>query len=248
MKIKMVKMGMDIDEIRNHRIRGIVTTDNGEYLFIEISKGSRPERIYTSLSQKEYENMYPYEEYILIESCFRVDIPKDHRDNYTKKYSKYERMSFRNYKHTKENIIKVLQQFNRNIDDIELTDDYYLDKFCEERGFYRLYDDRLEHSYEPLEIIWYDLEKNGESCVKFLYTCYSANGIEYTEEMQKKTKTSDLINKYGKEKVKNLINKYIEKRCLKFSNPKIKEICIKARSELFGKNEVDSNDNIDIDY
>ena len=36
MKIKMVKMGMDIDETRNHRIRGIIPTKDGKYLFIEM--------------------------------------------------------------------------------------------------------------------------------------------------------------------------------------------------------------------
>ena len=51
-------MGMDIDETRNHRIRGIVPTSDGKYLFIEIMQGSRPDRRYTSCSQKEYEKKY----------------------------------------------------------------------------------------------------------------------------------------------------------------------------------------------
>ncbi len=71
MKIKFVKMGMDIDKTRNHRIRGIVPTDDGKYLFIEILQGRRVKRQYTSLSKKEYEEKYPYEEYINIDFCFR---------------------------------------------------------------------------------------------------------------------------------------------------------------------------------
>ena len=68
MKIKMIKMGMDIDETRNHRIRGIVPTSDGKYLFIEIMQGSRPDRKYTSCSPKEYEKKYPNPEYIFLDS------------------------------------------------------------------------------------------------------------------------------------------------------------------------------------
>ena len=50
----MVKMGMDIDETRNHRIRGIVPTEDGKYLFVEIMQGRRPDIKYTSCSKKEY--------------------------------------------------------------------------------------------------------------------------------------------------------------------------------------------------
>ena len=42
MKIKMVKMGMDIDETRNHRIRGIIPTKDGKYLFIDDSGSGSP--------------------------------------------------------------------------------------------------------------------------------------------------------------------------------------------------------------
>ena len=60
----MVKMGMDIDKTRNHRIRGIVPTEDGKYLFVEITQGRRPDKKYMLCSQKEYEKMYPYPEYI----------------------------------------------------------------------------------------------------------------------------------------------------------------------------------------
>ena len=66
MKIKMVKMGIDIDETRNHRIRGIVPTKDGKYLFIEMLQGNRPNIKYTSLSNKEYELQYPNQEYIYL--------------------------------------------------------------------------------------------------------------------------------------------------------------------------------------
>ena len=82
MKIKFVKMGMDIDKTRNHRIRGIVPTEDNKYLFVEILQGRRVKRQYTSLSQKEYREKYPYEEYINIDFCFRVDVPEDYYKNF----------------------------------------------------------------------------------------------------------------------------------------------------------------------
>ena len=116
MKIKMVKMGMDIDETRNHRIRGIVPTEDGKYLFVEIMEGRRPDKKYTSYTQKEYEKEYPNPEYIYFDSCFRVDIPEDYFKNYTQEYSDYDRKPLFEYAHTKENIVKVLQKFNKDID------------------------------------------------------------------------------------------------------------------------------------
>lgn len=248
MKIKMVKMGMDIDETRNHRIRGIVPTDDGKYLFVEILQGNRPKRSYTSFSQNEYEKTYPYEEYIWIDGCFRVDIPEDHFKNYTKEYSEYDRHSFREYKHTKENIVKLLQKFNKDIDDIELTDDYYLDKYCDENGFYRLYDDRLKHSYKPIKIEWSDLLKDGRCKVKFLYTCYSASGQKYEEEMTRDKNFQDLLNEYGKETMSDLITKYIAEEYKLIKNPEVRQYIEKSKSKMFEENCIEKEETIDMDY
>ena len=210
MKIKFVKMGMDIDKTRNHRIRGIVPTDDGKYLFIEILQGRRVKRQYTSLSKKEYEEKYPYEEYINIDFCFRVDIPEDYYKNYSKEYDKYTKTSFRNLQHTKENIIKLLQNFNKNITDIELTDNYYIDDFCKEKGFYKLYDNRLKHTYEPIKIItkWEQTAR-----IKFLYTCYSANGLMYSEYRTVETEiNNEFMQKYGIDTTNILIEEYEESK------------------------------------
>ena len=249
MKIKMVKMGMDIDETRNHRIRGIVPTEDGKYLFVEIMQGRRPDIKYTSCSKKEYEQKYPNPEYVYLDSCFRVDIPEDYFKNYTKEFSDYDRAALFEYAHTKENIIKLLQKFNKDIDDIELTDDYYIDKFCEEKGFFRLYDNRLKHEYKPIEIDWTDLNKDGYSRVKFLYTCYSAGGIKYQEEKRYERKTQDLINEYGKELISDLITKYVDDRCKNIANQKIIDSYIEDKNKLFeDEKEVDIEDSIEMDY
>lgn len=245
MKIKMVKMGMDIDETRNHRIRGIIPTSDGKYLFIEILQCRRPDRRYTSYSQKEYEKKYPNPEYIGIDGCFRVDIPEDYYRNYTKEYSEYGRAALFEYAHTKENIVKILQKFNKDIEDIELTNEYYIDKFCEEKGFHKLYDSRLKHEYKPIEITWSDIRKDGCSRVKFLYTCYSASGLKYQEEQTRERKTQDLINEYGKELMSDLITKYVDDRCKNIDNQDIINTYIEDKNKLFeDEKEVD----IDMDY
>ncbi len=249
MKIKMVKMGMDIDETRNHRIRGIVPTSDGKYLFIEIMQGRRPDRKYTSYSQKEYERKYPNPEYISTDGCFRVDIPEDYFKNYTKEFSDYDRAALFEYAHTKENIVKLLQKFNKDIDDIELTDDYYIDKYCEENGFFRLYDNRLKHNYKPIKIEWTDLQKDGDTRVKVLYTCYSAKGLKYQEEQTKERDTQYFINKYGKETMKDLMNKYVEEKCKSIDNKEVINSYIEDKNKLFeDEKEVDIEDSIDIDY
>lgn len=249
MKIKMVKMGMDIDETKNHRIRGIVSTNDGKYLFIEIMKGSRPDRRYTSCSPKEYEKKYPNPEYIFLDSCFRVDIPEDYFKNYTKEFSAYNRVGLYEYAHTKENIVKVLQKFNKDIEDIELTDERYIEKFCEENGFFRLYDSRLKHEYKPIKIEWTDLDKDGYTRVKFLYTCYSADGLKYQEEQQTERKTQDLINEYGKDLISNLMTRYVEEKCKNIDNQKIIENFIEDKDKLFEEEKnMDLTDEVDIDY
>lgn len=249
MKIEMVKMGMDIDETRNHRIRGIVPTSDGKYLFIEIMQGRRPDRKYTSCSLKEYEKRYPNPEYIAIDGCFRVDIPEDYFKNYTKEFSNYDRAALFEYAHTKENIVKLLQEFNKDIDDIELTDDYYIDKYCEEKGFFSLYDNRLKHDYKPIEVEWTDMLKNGDTRIKVLYTCYSANGLKYQEEQTRERDTQYFINEYGKETMGNLMTKYIDEKSKCIKNKEFLNSLIEDKNKLFEEEkEIDIEDSIDMDY
>lgn len=249
MKIKMVKMGMDIDETRNHRIRGIVPTSDGKYLFIEIMQGRRPDRRYTSYSPKEYEKKYPNPEYIAIDGCFRVDIPEDYFKNYTKEFSNYDRAALFEYAHTKENIVKLLQEFNKDIDDIELTDDYYIDKYCEEKGFFSLYDNRLKHDYKPIEVEWTDMLKKGDTRIKVLYTCYSANSLKYQEEQTRERDTQYFINEYGKETMENLMAKYIDEKSKCIKNKEFLNSLIEDKNKLFEEEkEIDVEDSIDMDY
>ena len=232
MKIKMVKMGMDIDETRNHRIRGIVQTEDGKYLFVEIMQGRRPDIKYTSCSKKEYEQRYPNPEYVYLDSCFRVDIPEDYFKNYTK-----------------ENIVKLLQRFNKDIDDIELTDDYYIDKYCEEKGFFSLYDYRLKHEYKPIKVEWTDMMKNGNTRIKVLYTCYSANGLKYQEEQTRERDTQYFINEYGKETMENLMTKYVDEISKFIKSKEAFNSLIEDKNKLFeDEKEVDIEDLIDMDY
>lgn len=245
----MVKMGMDIDETRNHRIRGIIPTSDGKYLFIEIMQGRRPDRKYTSCSLKEYEKRYPNPEYIAIDGCFRVDIPEDYFKNYTKEFSNYDRAALFEYAHTKENIVKLLQEFNKDIDDIELTDDYYIDKYCEEKGFFSLYDNRLKHDYKPIEVEWTDMLTNGDTRIKVLYTCYSANGLKYQEEQTRERDTQYFINEYGKETMGNLMTKYIDEKSKCIKNKEFLNSLIEDKNKLFEEEkEIDIEDSIDMDY
>ena len=249
MKIKMVKMGMDIDETRNHRIRGIIPTDDGKYLFVEILQGSRPALRYTSCSSKEYEKRYPNPEYVYLDSCFRVDIPEDYFKNYTKEFSAYDRVALFEYSYTKENIIKVLQKFNKDIDDIELTDENYIDKYCEEKGFFSLYDNRLKHDYKPIGIEWTDLRKDGNTRIRLLYTCYSANGLKYQEEQTRERDTQYFINEYGKEIMEELMTKYVDEKSKSIKSQEVLNLFIEDKNKLFEEEkESDIEDSIDMDY
>ena len=240
MKIKMVKMGMDIDETRNYRIRGIIPTKDGKYLFVEIQQGNRPDIRYTSLSKNEYNLKYPNQEYIYLDAIFRVDIPKDYSHNYSSEFNSFQRPYYE-LSYTNENIVDLLKRFNENIEEIELVDDYYLDKFCEEKGFFKLYDERLEHTYAPIEIISSRFSMYGSTKVKFLYTCYSADGIKCCEEHEEILTFYDLIQKYGKETVQPLVNKYIAQ----LQKENLQEEYIKNASEVF--NEVEKELNLDLE-
>lgn len=206
--MKMVKMGMDIDETRNHRIRGIVPTDDGKFIFVEILEGNRPKMSYTNLSKKEYEQRYPHDEYIWIDGCFRVDVPEDKFKNHSPEFRKYD-TSYRHLEHNKENIITVLKQFNKNITDLELVDYNYMDEFNEEHGFFRLYDSRLEHGREPLKI----LTMNDRYLhLKEKYSCYNYDRSVYYEEERDgvyKDHTMDELYKiFGKDKLDKVIEEY----------------------------------------
>ena len=59
--IKLVKMGCDIDEENNHRVRGIVPTDDGKQLFIEVGDAHRFDKShFKDMSKEEYLKKYPY--------------------------------------------------------------------------------------------------------------------------------------------------------------------------------------------
>ena len=207
--VKMVKMGMDIDEKRNHRIRGIIPTDDNKYIFVEILSGNKPDIKYTNLNKKEYEERFPYDNYIWIDGCFRVDIPSDKFKNFTPEFAKYDRKSFYHLEHTNENIVKLLQEFNKDIVDIELVDYNYIDDFNNENGFYSLYDDRLDHKNELLNVIYMT---DNYIQLKEEYTCYNYDHtVEYKEKRNRyydNYDVNELYKMYGKEIVDTNIKKY----------------------------------------
>lgn len=194
LKIKFVKMGMDIKdnaEGLNHRMRAIIPTDDGDYIFIEIICGTRTPQQYTNITQKKvYFERYPHEHYIYIDAIFRVDVPEDYYKNYSSKYRDFVDCHFKE-EFTKENIIKVLQKLNKNIIDFELTDNYYLDEFCEKMGFYRLHDTRLQHKIEPLKILnhWGD-----NIIIEYLYTAWNYNRtVEYQQKDRLEMNFADIV-------------------------------------------------------
>ena len=213
-KIKFVTMGMEIDHSKglNHRIRTILRTDDNKYLFIEILQGNRIARHYTNKTQKEYLEMYPYEHYIVLDSCFRVDIPEDYYKNYSKDFVKFEK-GYYDLDYTKENIIKLLQKFNKNITDyILINDRNYVYDFAEQHGFYRLYDKKLKYTYEPLKIMWQDAS---QTKFKGLYTCWNYNKtVQYTEYMENtiyNNQFDKLKEIYGIDTINILQEEYNEK-------------------------------------
>jgi len=210
--VKMVKMGMDIDANNNYRIRGIVPTDDGKYLFIELSAGHRFEFTKSNfpyMSKEEYNKTYPNEMYIHSDFCFRVDIPKDYFNNDTKEYVDYDRTSFYNFNYDKNNIIEFLKKFNKNIQDIKLVDKNYIDDYCNYMRFYRLYDERLKHKIEPQKIISID---NKKVSLEAKYICDNYNDtVRYEEKrlyVYEKSDLEKLKSDYGSELIDNLINDY----------------------------------------
>lgn len=210
--IKFKKMGCDIDEENNHRIRGIVPTEDGKYLFIEVSDGHRFEynkSNFPYLSKQDYLKRYPYENYLYCQGCFRVDIPEDYYTNYTKEFDNYDRKCFYGINYNKKGIIEFLQKINKKIKDIELVDEYYIDDYCAENGFYRLYDDKLNHSMTPLKITYMnDQDMN----IDVNYSCYNYDkSVEYNEDMNIRYRDynrDELDKLYGKEVMDSLIGDY----------------------------------------
>jgi len=245
LKIKMIKMASDLDENRNRRIWGIVPTEDKKYLLLEIGLAYSPDIKHTNLSSKEYSIKYPNKEYITMGMCFRVDLPEDYYNNRSKEFREYSHKSFLEYSYTNENITKVLQEFNPNIEGIELTDDYYIERFCEENGFFKLYDKRLEHNYEPLELFWIG-GKNEEAVVKLLYTCYAVDGTIYQEEMKEKITIKDLVKDFGKDKIQELLEKNIAESSCFIQDTERKENYRKVRLELFSEivNELNETNNL----
>lgn len=253
MKVKFVKMGMDIDETKNHRIRSIFPTSDDKYLFIEISQGTRPDIRYTNLNTKEYQIKYPNEHYIFINNCFRIDNPEEHYNNYSPEFKDYNGQPFYELDYTNANIIQLLQRLNKDISNIELVDEYFLDKYCEEKGFFRLYDYRLKHSYEPIEIIWSNLGLSDKSKVKFLYTFFDAHGNEYSKKLERYEENSDLFKKYDNGKLKTLFEEYISKVYSKYPNDELKNNYLSDLVALINDNNdsktmENKEDLYDIDY
>lgn len=211
--LKLVKMGIDIDEENNYRIRGIVPTDKGHNVFVEFSTAYSFEKE-DFKTKKEKENWYkihPVPEYIYWDSCFRVDSPKDYYNNYSKEYKHFEK-PYTKIKYNKQNIIKLLQKLNKNIKYIKLEDKNYIDEYCNSNGFYKLYDKRLRHTITLNEIR--DISNN-----KIVYDVnYEYTNYNHTEKgviQQAITKYNynlkDLKKQFGKEKVNTLIEEYKRK-------------------------------------
>lgn len=209
--IKLVRMGMDIDKDNNHRVRGIIPTDKGHHVFVEILLARRPSiSLFNNKEDKErYNTIYPYPEYIHMDSCFRVDDPIDYYENSSKEYRNFDRKPFYNMEYNKASIIKVLNKLNSKITDIELVDYNYIDEFCDSKKFYRLYDDRLDHEYKPIKI---NCIYDNYYRMDFEYRCKHKNWkddyIKVFNREVSKNQLADLKNKYGEKIIDNLMDDY----------------------------------------
>ena len=246
MKIKMLKLGTDIENDFNTRLRGIVETGDKKYLFIELERATRLDRKYLNIEPNEYNLKYPNEEYIFISDCFRVDLPKDYYEAYTPELENYDRKPFHSFAYTKDDMIRLLQQFNKNIDDIELCNDYDLNKFCEEKGFFKLYDGRLKHNDTLNEIIRCELYRNDGVTYKGLYTYYSASNEKFTMEREAKMNIRGLIHQFGRDIVKKSFDEYMERRLLSIRPEKAKEYT-DLQYKLLDKNIKDAQEEIQND-
>ena len=95
------------------------------------------------------------------------------------------------------------------------------------------------------------MEINGESKIKVLYTCYSANGIKYQEEQVRERDTHYFINEYGKETMEELMTKYIDDKSKIIKNVDTINLLKEDKNKLFDfytEKNIDIEDSIDLDY
>lgn len=248
MKIKMVKMGSDYTTPINCRLRGIVVTPDNKHLFVELGCAYSPDIKHTSLTQKEYNLKYPNPQYVSVDFCFRVDIPEDRYKNTTKEYTRYIRENLFEIPYTEKGIIEFLKKLNNDIDGIELVNEYYLDKYCEENGFYELYDDRLKHNYEILSIKYLDPDIKDNSNIIYKYTCYAKDGTEFNETREERDNIKNIVKKYGLENVKPLALEYIDKMCKTFTSIELKEKFNQLVMDVFETNKDENSLEMDNDY
>jgi len=100
MKILFTEMGCAKENGVNVRIRAQTVTRDNSNVFIEISAGVRPDRRYYK-DMKEYEEKFPYESCIYLDSFFNV-LDKEEKDMVEqKRYSAFE--------YTEQSLLKFLQ-------------------------------------------------------------------------------------------------------------------------------------------
>lgn len=207
-------MGMDVDKENNYRIRGIVPTDKGHNVFVEFTLANRIKRddFKTKKAKEDWYKKYSEQKYIFWDSCFRVDSPIDYYNNFSKEYKHFEK-AYPNIKYNKQNIIKLLQKLNKNIKDIKLEDKNYINRYCNSKGFYELYDKRLNHTTALSKIrslsdnkIVYD--------VSYRYTNYNRTETRVIRRTvtEYNYKLKQLKKQFGSQKVTSLIDDYKRKQ------------------------------------
>lgn len=129
-----------------------------------------------------------------------------------------------------------------------IRDYNYIKKYCEENGFYKLYDDRLKHSNEILSVKYLDPYIRNDSIIICKYTCYAKDGTEYSEVIEEKDKIRNIVNKYGEEKVKTLALEYIDEICRIFANEKVRETFDKVLTHVFKVDKEEKTLDIENEY
>ena len=216
--IKLVKMGMDKDKENNYRVRGIVPTDKGHNVFVEFSLAERIKRndFNTEKEKEDWYKNHSEAEYIFWDSCFRVDSPRDYYNKFSKEYEHFEK-PYSNIQYNRQNIIKLLQKLNKNIKDIKLEDKNYIDTYCNSKGFYKLYDNKLKHITTLNKIR--DISDN-KIVYDVNYRYINYNRTEHRVMQQTITEynynLNDLKRRFGKEKVATLLDEYKTKQASLF--------------------------------